>query len=420
MGNYWLLKTEPDCWSWDQQTANKGLSVWDGVRNHQAQKAMRNMAEGDLCFFYHTGKLKEVCGIVRVVREYYPDPTDETGKWGAVDVQEVLPLKRTVTLGEMKDDDELSEFLMFRQPRLSVVPVEEKVWTRVCNMGEIEPPLLESSFNTEEEDAGVTNGSSKRSSSTKAVPKNASGGKSNDASEARNGEPPKSPKKRAAKGKAKSTAARKQDKLVDSASKRVSSAKIDVSKKPAPPAKAGRKRVNEVKPDPDEDQGSPKASKKRASRAKPVSKEEPELADTGKPPSKKSRKRKPGFVARGTHVKGSSGRHLVRVAIRDWPKQTIIDQEDVVLAAAGVHEDPLRLLPPGDLYLHGFHFIKGGKKFLIISRVFERERKSLRIIICIVVASGGVEGHYYKDSKICLCRMQISLTNELKREIVLW
>ncbi|KAL2653626.1 hypothetical protein R1flu_021754 [Riccia fluitans] len=123
--------TEPDCWSWEQQTANKGLSVWDGVRNHQAQKAMKNMLEGDLCFFYHTGKLKEVCGIVRVVREYYPDPTDETGKWGAVDVQEVFPLKKKVTLAEMKDDDEISDFMMFRQPRLSVVPVEEKVWTRV-------------------------------------------------------------------------------------------------------------------------------------------------------------------------------------------------------------------------------------------------------------------------------------------------
>ncbi|OAE18134.1 hypothetical protein AXG93_406s1000 [Marchantia polymorpha subsp. ruderalis] len=145
MGNYWLLKTEPDCWSWDNQTANKGMSVWDGVRNHQAQNAMRNMVEGDLCFFYHTGKLKEVCGIVRVVKPFYPDPTDDTGKWGAVDVQEVVALKSPVTLAQMKEDDEMADFLMFRQPRLSVVPVEEDVWTRVCTLGEVEPPLLESS-----------------------------------------------------------------------------------------------------------------------------------------------------------------------------------------------------------------------------------------------------------------------------------
>ncbi|KAG6547978.1 hypothetical protein Mapa_010800 [Marchantia paleacea] len=169
MANYWLLKTEPDCWSWDNQSANKGLSVWDGVRNHQAQKAMRNMVEGDLCFFYHTGKLKEVCGIVRVVKPFYPDPTDDTGKWGAVDVQEVVAMKSPVTLAQMKEDDEIADFLMFRQPRLSVVPVEEDVWTRVCTLGEVEPPLLESTASIEPTKESAEEGSKNRADDSKAV-----------------------------------------------------------------------------------------------------------------------------------------------------------------------------------------------------------------------------------------------------------
>lgn len=131
----WLLKTEPDVWSWQNQRENSGLSVWDGVRNALAQKHMKSMSVGDLCLFYHTGKAKEVVGIVRVLRTLYPDPTDETGKWGAVDVQEVEALKQAVTLAQMKHDDRFEGFLMLRQPRLSVVPVDESVWERVCELG---------------------------------------------------------------------------------------------------------------------------------------------------------------------------------------------------------------------------------------------------------------------------------------------
>ncbi|XP_073023322.1 uncharacterized protein [Primulina eburnea] len=130
--NYWLLKTEPGEWSWDDQAANGGLSKWDGVKNRQAQKNMKSMRLGDLCFFYHSGaKSRRVVGVVSVVREWCED--DDGG--GAVDVKMVGEMKAAVGLAEMKRGLKGMEFGMFRQPRLSVVPVEKAVWDKVCEMG---------------------------------------------------------------------------------------------------------------------------------------------------------------------------------------------------------------------------------------------------------------------------------------------
>ncbi|VFQ78258.1 unnamed protein product [Cuscuta campestris] len=129
--SYWLLKTEPGEWSWEDQSANGGLSKWDGVKNKQAQKYMKSMRPGDLCFFYHSGtRARRVVGVVTVVRGWY---SDDGG--GAVDVEAVGEMRRPVDLAEMKRDDGLKGFAIFRQPRLSVVPVEESVWERICTLG---------------------------------------------------------------------------------------------------------------------------------------------------------------------------------------------------------------------------------------------------------------------------------------------
>ena len=132
--HYWLLKTEPGEWSWEDQAANEGLSNWDGVKNKQAQKNLKAMHLGDLCFFYHSGaKARRVVGVVSVVREWYEE--GDGGGGGAVDVRCVGEMRRAVDLGEMKKESGLKGFGLFRQPRLSVVPVPEEVWKRVCEMG---------------------------------------------------------------------------------------------------------------------------------------------------------------------------------------------------------------------------------------------------------------------------------------------
>ncbi|CAK9137923.1 unnamed protein product [Ilex paraguariensis] len=131
--HYWLLKTEPGEWSWEDQAANEGLSEWDGVKNKQAQKNLKSMRIGDLCFFYHSGaKARRVVGVVSVVREWYGDDDAESG--GAVDVKAVGEMRRPVDLKEMKGDTGLKGFVLLRQPRLSVVPVEREVWDRVCEL----------------------------------------------------------------------------------------------------------------------------------------------------------------------------------------------------------------------------------------------------------------------------------------------
>ncbi|CAM6129349.1 unnamed protein product [Calypogeia fissa] len=159
---FWLLKTEPHVWSWQNQEENSGMSVWDGVRNAQAQKHMRSMSVDDLCLFYHTGKAKEVVGVVRVVRTIYPDPTDDSGKWGAVDVREVEALKQAVTLAQMKDDDHFKGFLMLRQPRLSVVPIDEHIWERVCKLGGIDSAKVVKQVEKEKTGKSVRGGSVKK------------------------------------------------------------------------------------------------------------------------------------------------------------------------------------------------------------------------------------------------------------------
>lgn len=130
---YWLLKTEPGEWSWEDQSANAGISNWDGVKNKQAQKYLKAMNIGDLCFFYHSGtKFRRIVGVVTVIREWYGDGEKSDG---AVDVSAVGEMRRPIDLKEMKENVGLKGFGLFRQPRLSVVPVPEDLWDRICEMG---------------------------------------------------------------------------------------------------------------------------------------------------------------------------------------------------------------------------------------------------------------------------------------------
>ena len=131
---YWLLKTEPGAWSWDDQV-KAGSAEWDGVRNYQAANNMRAMALGDLCFFYHSVTEKQVVGIVEVVRLYYPDPSDASGRFGMVDVKAVKAMERPVTLTEIKAEPKLANLALVRQSRLSVVPVNAAEWKLICRMG---------------------------------------------------------------------------------------------------------------------------------------------------------------------------------------------------------------------------------------------------------------------------------------------
>ncbi|KAI3774651.1 hypothetical protein L1987_49210 [Smallanthus sonchifolius] len=131
---YWLLKTEPGEWSWEDQASNGGLSKWDGVKNHQALKHLKSARLHDLCFFYHSGtKTPRIVGVVTVVREWYED---DVTVGGAVDVQAVGEMRRVVDLKEMKGElKNCTEFRLFRQPRLSVVPVPVDVWEKICELG---------------------------------------------------------------------------------------------------------------------------------------------------------------------------------------------------------------------------------------------------------------------------------------------
>jgi predicted RNA-binding protein with PUA-like domain len=133
---YWLLKTEPDSYSWDDQV-KKGAKgdAWTGVRNFRARQHLTAMKKGDLAFFYHTGDEKQVVGIVEVIREAYPDPTDKEGVFKAVDIKAVKPLKAPVTLAAVKADKRLKEMVLAKQPRLSVQPVTAEEWKIVSGMG---------------------------------------------------------------------------------------------------------------------------------------------------------------------------------------------------------------------------------------------------------------------------------------------
>lgn len=130
---YWLVKSEPGTWSWDDQLRDR-VTYWDGVRNYQASNNMKAMKRGDECFFYHSGKTREIVGIVKVVKEYYPDHTDKTGRFGMVDVEAVRTLDRPVTLAEIKAEPRLGEILLVRNSRLSVMPIDDASWKLILKM----------------------------------------------------------------------------------------------------------------------------------------------------------------------------------------------------------------------------------------------------------------------------------------------
>jgi predicted RNA-binding protein with PUA-like domain len=134
MTGYWLVKSEPDAFSWDQQVARR-VEPWTGVRNHMAKNNLKAMRKGDLAFFYHSNIGKQIVGVVEVVREAYPDPTAESGGWVCVDMQAVRPLPKPVTLIEIKADPNFADMLLVRQSRLSVLPVSKAHWDRICRMG---------------------------------------------------------------------------------------------------------------------------------------------------------------------------------------------------------------------------------------------------------------------------------------------
>ena len=135
--NYWLMKSEPSTWSWDDQLARgEDGEGWDGVRNHQASNNMKAMEIGDLAFFYHSVNEKQIVGIVEVCELYHPDPTDASGRFGMVTVRAVASMVRPVTLAEIKADERLAEMALVRQSRLSVTPVSAAQWAILMDMGE--------------------------------------------------------------------------------------------------------------------------------------------------------------------------------------------------------------------------------------------------------------------------------------------
>lgn len=136
--NYWLLKSEPNVWSLDQQikSGTKG-SMWDGVRNYQAANNLKKMKKGDLCFFYHSNIGKEIVGIVKIIQEAYLDPTDKTKKFVAVQVKFEKKLDNSVTLENIKKTKELQDLPLIRQSRLSVMPVDTKHWKIILKMSKI-------------------------------------------------------------------------------------------------------------------------------------------------------------------------------------------------------------------------------------------------------------------------------------------
>ena len=133
---YWLLKSEPSSWSWDQQVAagQKG-TFWSGVRNHTAKNNLMAMKKGDRGFFYHSGDDKAVVGIVEVIKEYYPDHTEGTGKFGMVDVKAVEALANPVTLAQVKAEPKLKDMALIKYSRLSVQPVTAEEWRMICHLG---------------------------------------------------------------------------------------------------------------------------------------------------------------------------------------------------------------------------------------------------------------------------------------------
>ena len=135
--NYWLIKSEPSTWSWDDQV-KENKTMWDGVRNYQARNNLMKMKKKDLCFFYHSVKEKQIVGIVEVVKEHYPDPTDKSGKFVVTDVKTKKKLNKSVTLSQIKDSPKLSNMLLIKQSRLSVMPLSKKEWDEIIKISKNE------------------------------------------------------------------------------------------------------------------------------------------------------------------------------------------------------------------------------------------------------------------------------------------
>jgi predicted RNA-binding protein with PUA-like domain len=131
---YWLVKSEPDAFSWQQQVAN-GVEPWTGVRNYMARNNLRAMRLKDRAFFYHSNIGKEIVGVVQVAREAYPDPTAEKGDWVSVDMQAVAPMPTPVTLAAIKAEPKLADIALVRQSRLSVMEISPEHWKLICRMG---------------------------------------------------------------------------------------------------------------------------------------------------------------------------------------------------------------------------------------------------------------------------------------------
>ena len=137
---YWLFKSEPSTWSWDQQVAKGDVGEeWDGVRNYQARNFMRQMNIGDLGFFYHSQKDKEIVGIVEVCANAHPDSTTDDARWECVDIRDVKPMQIPVTLEQIKTDPRLTEMVLVKNSRLSVQPVTTEEWSIICRLGQTNP-----------------------------------------------------------------------------------------------------------------------------------------------------------------------------------------------------------------------------------------------------------------------------------------
>ena len=133
--NYWLLKSEPSTWSWEDQV-KAGVEMWDGVRNYQARNNLMSMKKKDLCFFYHSVSEKSIIGIVEVVKEHYPDPTDKTGKFVVTDVRTKKKLKKAGSREEIKSNPKLSNMALIKQSRLSVMPLTKNEWDTIIKISE--------------------------------------------------------------------------------------------------------------------------------------------------------------------------------------------------------------------------------------------------------------------------------------------
>ena len=138
MKKYWLVKSEPNVWSIDQQKkAGKKGAVWDGVRNYQAANNLRKMKNGDLCFFYHSNIGKEIVGVVKVIKSAFIDKTDKKKRFVAVQVRFVSKFKRAISLEKIKKNTKISHLPLIKQSRLSVMPIDYKSWKIICNMGKV-------------------------------------------------------------------------------------------------------------------------------------------------------------------------------------------------------------------------------------------------------------------------------------------